>query len=136
MSARAHRKKDNALCAVTDTKSTKNERGIVMIIKMKLRDFIKLEEDIDVYDDVCEEIGIAFCGAMELTEEGAEHFAEVLDYDMSIDTSGDYATAVVHVDDEDEKTWKHKLRKAKEFFYSAAGYCDADDWDRWFKVSD
>ena len=107
-----------------------------MIIKMKLRDFIKNDGDVDVYDDVCESIAICFCGPQELTEEGAEHFAEVMDYDMTIDTSGDFTIATVHVDDEDEKTWKRRLRKAKEFFYSAAGYCDADDWDRWFKVSD
>ena len=105
-------------------------------ITMKVRDFINLEEDIDVYDDVCEELGICFCGPMGLTEEGAERFAEVMDYDIEIDLSGRFATAVVHVDDDDDKTWKRRLKKAKEFFYSAAGYCDADDYDKWFVFQD
>ena len=32
---------------------------------MKVRDLLKTEIDIDVYDDVCEELGIAFCGAVD-----------------------------------------------------------------------
>lgn len=100
---------------------------------MKVRDFIKLDNDIDVYDDVCEEIAIAFCGAQELTEEGEKHFAEVLDYDMELDLSGELVTAVVHVDDEDEKVWNRKLRKAKEFFYGAAGYIEDSKYRKWFK---
>lgn len=99
---------------------------------MKVREFIQLESDVDVYDDVCEEIGIAFCGAQELTEAGKEHFAEVLEYDMEIDSSGSFATAVVHVDDEDEKVWKRKLKKAKEFFYGAAGYIEDNKYKKWF----
>ena len=98
----------------------------------KVRDFIKFNDDIDVYDDVCEELGIAFCGPMLLTEAGEEHFAEVLDYDIQIDFSGSIKTAAVRVDDDDEKVWKHKLKKASEFFYALAGYCAADDYDKWF----
>ena len=103
-----------------------------MEIKMKVRDFINLEEDIDVYDDVCESIAICCCNPVKLTDEGRTHFAEVLDYDMTVDTSGRFNTAFVHVDDDDDKTWRRKLRKAKEFFYSAAGYCADDDYKKWF----
>lgn len=98
---------------------------------VKVRDFLKNEIDIDVYDDVTEELGIAFCGPMELTDEGAEKFAEVLDYDIRF--ARDLSCAIVHVDDDNEKVWKRKLKKASELFYSLAGYCDADDYDRWFK---
>ena len=101
-------------------------------IHMKVREFIQLDEDIDVYDDVCEEIAIAFCGAQELTDEGKEHFAEVLEYDIEIDRSGMFDTAVVHVDDEDDKVWKRKLKKAKEFFYGAAGYIEDSKYKKWF----
>ena len=97
---------------------------------MKIREFIKLERDIDVYDNVVEELGIAFCGPLELTEEGREHFAEVLDYDIEIYEGPRYSSAVIDIDTDD---WKHKLRKAKEFFYSAAGYCADEDWNRWFE---
>jgi hypothetical protein len=103
---------------------------------MKVRDFIQLENDIDVYDDVCEELGICFCGAMGLTEDGEKVWADVMDYDMELDISGQFVTAIVHVDDDDEKTWKRRLKRAKEFFYSAAGYCADEDYNKWFKFSD
>ena len=96
---------------------------------MTVRDLITQEIDIDVYDDVCEELGIAFCGPLELTEAGAEKFKEVMDYEVVLNGG----EAVVCVDHEDDRVWKHRLRKAKEFFHSAAGYCAADDYDLWFK---
>lgn len=99
---------------------------------MKITDFIKLNADIDVYDDVCEELAICFCGPMTLTDEGKKHFAEVLNYDIDLDFSGDIKTATVHIDDEKDSVWKHKLKKAIEFFYSLAGYCAAEDYDVWF----
>lgn len=97
---------------------------------MKVREFIKREDDIDVYDNVCEELGIAFCGPIELTAEGKRHFAEVLEYDIDVDDM--YCCASIDVD-APEGEWQKKLKKAKEFFYAAAGYCDADDYDKWFK---
>lgn len=99
---------------------------------MKVKDLIEQEIDIDVYDDVVEELGIAFCGPLTLTEQGKEKFADVLEYEIVLpDRNADFA--VVCVDDMDEKTWKRRLRKAKEFFYAAAGYCAAEDYDRWFE---
>ncbi len=100
---------------------------------MKIREFIRLEHDIDVYDDVTEELGIAFCGPMELTPDGEEHFAEVLDYDIHLNeygSSGIFTSATVYCDG---PNWKHKVDKACEFFHAAAGYCPTDDYDRWFK---
>ena len=94
---------------------------------MKIKEFIKLEEDIDVYDDVCEELAIAFCGPVELTTDGEQHFCEVLDYDIDVDI--DNCTAVVNVDSDE---WKAKLKKAKEFFSAAAGYCSEENYNRWF----
>ena len=119
------------------TGKTKSGKGFIMEIKngrihMKVREFIQLSEDFDVYDDVCEEIGIAFCGAQELTEAGMEHFAEVLDYDMELDISGSIKTAVVHIDDDDDRVWKRRMKKAKEFFYGAAGYIEDSKYKKWF----
>lgn len=108
-----------------------------MLETMKVRDLLPQEIDIDVYDDVCEELAIAFCGPLKLTKEGEREFAEVLDYEIELATEAYGLTcAVVHVDDTDEKVWKRKLRKAKNFFYAAAGYCDCDDYDRWFEEED
>ena len=99
---------------------------------MKIKDFINLwadgtHDDIDVYDDVCEELAIAYCGGYKLTKEGKKEFKEVLEYDILVDDD----VAIVHVDDE-EGIWQKKLKNAKRFFYAAAGYCDCDDYDRWF----
>lgn len=108
-----------------------------MRTKMKIRELIAQNIDIDVYDDVCDEIAIAFVGPMALTEEGEKKFGEVMDYDVECisgqETWSGFDHAIVLVDDPDEKVWKKKLRKAKDFFYSIAGECAADDYDKWFK---
>lgn len=106
---------------------------------MKVKEFIKIEQDIDVYDDVCEELGVAFCGPLELTPDGEKKFAEVMDYDIEIHPApAGYGCgcAIVAVDDPDDKVWKRKLRMAENFFYSAAGYCADEDFQKWFKEVD
>ena len=97
---------------------------------MKVKDLLPMEIDIDVYDDVCEEIAIAFCGPVVLTDEGRKVFAEALELPITIDDRLNIVT--VHVDDADEKTWKRNLREAKRFFESAAGYCADSDFEKWF----
>lgn len=102
---------------------------------MKVRDLIKMEIDIDVYDDVCEELQIAFVGPVELTQEGKNKFGDILDLDVDLRDVyvGDshsfrcYKEALVHC--EDEST----ARKAAELFNSLAGYCAADDYEEWFE---
>ena len=101
---------------------------------MKVSEFVKLwsdgsHNDIDVYDNVCEEIAIAYCGGYTLTEEGTEHFKDALE--MEIDVIERDCIAIVDVDDE-EGIWQKKLKKAKEFFYSIAGYCSDNNFDKWF----
>lgn len=92
---------------------------------IKVKDLIKRDIDIDVCDDESESLYIAFCGALELTEEGKKKFADALEYDVTLYED----IAVVHIGDK-------RLRPVKEFFESAAGYCSVSDWDRWFKNSD
>lgn len=100
---------------------------------MTIRDLIQQEIDIDVYDDVCEELGIAFCGPQPLTPEGQEHFAPIMDYEVELNLSSSYGdVAIVKVDDPDESVWTERLRRAKEFFDSAAGYCPCSVYDLWF----
>ena len=100
---------------------------------MKVKDFINIDYDIDVYDNVVEELGIAFCGPLELKAEGKRKFAEVLDYDIEIHTDPRYSVAIIDIDKDD---WELRLQKAKEFFYSAAGYCADEDFQKWFKEID
>lgn len=104
---------------------------------MKVKDLLTMAVSIDVYDDVCEELAVAFEGPQPLTAAGHKRFADVLEYEVSLQNSGrGDVTCIVNVDDPDEKTCMRRLRKAKEFFDAAAGYCAADDWDRWFRSED
>lgn len=99
---------------------------------MTIKDLIQMDIDIDVYDDVCEELGIAFCGPQPLTPAGQEHFAGIMDYTVEIINNGSETVAIVNIDDPEESVWTARLEKAKEFFDSAAGYCACSDYDRWF----
>ena len=92
---------------------------------MKIKEFIKGNTDIDVYDNVCEELAIACCRPVQLTEEGQYEFADVLEYDIE---EYDHC-AVVDIDGDG---WEWKLKRAKKFFNSLAGYCTVDEWDKWF----
>ena len=99
-------------------------------MKMKVKDFIKEDIDIDVCDDYDERCYIAFCGALKLKPKGEEHFKEVLEYEIELfdkDFNWKYPTAIIHCED------GKQAQKAKEFFFSAAGYCSDSDYKRWFK---
>ena len=106
--------------------------NVTSSVNMKVRDLFELGLDIDVYDNVCEELAIAFCmDGMELTEAGEDRFEEVLEYPCEI--KGDpkvYRWVLVDVDG---YHWKDRLAKAKDFFWSAAGYCTCEEYDKWFK---
>lgn len=97
-------------------------------------EFIKGNTDIDIVDDVCEELFIAVCRPVGLTEEGERKFAEVLGYEVSIIDRPKYPVAILHISNSPD--WEKKLHKAMEFFWAHAGYCDADDWDKWFYFTD
>ena len=96
---------------------------------MTVKDLIKMDIDIDVCDDVCESLYIAFCGKLKLTKKGKRKFEKVLSLPVTIRDD----IAIIHVDDNDEKVWKNNLKEAKEFFYAAAGYCLDRDYVAWFK---
>ena len=101
---------------------------------MKIKDLIAKEIDIDCYDNVVEDIGIAFCGPMALTDEGMKEFGDVMEYTAEIveDPMG-YDVCIITIDDDPNISWKTKVKRAKSFFYAIAGYCAADDYDKWFK---
>ena len=98
---------------------------------IKVRELLKQEIDIDVYDDYTEELGIAFCGPMKLTKEGQEYFKDVLDYDIIVYTNNDLQEAVVQVGDYDDA--EDRFDKACELFNSMAGYCSDTNYNKWFK---
>ena len=101
---------------------------------MKVKEFIKQEICVDVVDDVCEELYIAFDGPLELTDKGKRHFSEVLNYEITLNQIGwNDIVGIVAIDDPDDSVWEARLEKAKEFFESAAGYCADSDYKKWFK---
>ena len=99
---------------------------------MKVKDLIKMNVDIDIDDNVCQEIGLAFVGPIELTKEGEEKFKEVLEYEVKLYEKEGWASVKCN-DQEPQIKWIEKFRKTFEFFKACAGYCSAKDYDKWFK---
>ena len=98
---------------------------------MKVKDLIEQEICVDVVDDVCEELYIAMDGPILLTEEGKRVFADVLEYDAKLHFNGAEIIRIISVDGPDGE-WQKKLRRAKHLFESAAGYCPAEEYEKWF----
>lgn len=93
----------------------------------KVSDLINMNISVDVYDNVCDDIAVCLEGNfVELTEEGQKEFAEVLDYEVE---KLDRDIAIINIDFDD---WEDRLEKAKRFFWSLAGYCSEEDYDKWF----
>ena len=101
---------------------------------MTIREFIRQSISVDVVDDVCEELYIAFDGPVELTPVGEKKFREVLDYEIELHSLGaDDVIGIVHIDDDSDAVWERRLRKATEFFESLAGYCTDTQYRTWFR---
>lgn len=99
---------------------------------MKVKDLIKMDVDVDVYDNVCEELAIAFCGSVELTDEGKAYFETALDMEVELDEEN--GIAIVNVEDgRFPDLWEINLESAKEFFYACAGYCSEKKYNKYFK---
>jgi len=125
------------LCPRINAATRSQARVIVTIERgftMKIREFIKQSISVDVVDDVCEELYIAFDGPVDLTAVGEKRFREVLDYEIELHSPcEDDIIGIVHIDDEDDVVWERRLRKAKDFFESLAGYCTDKQYRTWFK---
>ena len=98
---------------------------------MKVKDLLEMDISVDVYDNVCEELAIAFEGPMELTYAGKDYFADALEFDVSFN---DDDSVSVDVDDYDEAVFERKLAAAKELFEAMAGMCTEEEWNLWFNV--
>ena len=93
---------------------------------MKVKDLIAEDIDIDVCDDYDERCWIAKCGAYRLTDAAEQKFHEALDIPVYMTTGRKTKVAILHCESERE------AEKCREFFFSLAGYCAAEDYDRWF----
>ena len=96
---------------------------------MKVKDLLKLDIDIDVYDDICDELEIAFVGPAQLTDEGYAEFKDVLEAEVLMNEIDGYCVVIC----DDVPEWHKKLKLVTRLFHSLAGYCSEKDYDRWFK---
>ena len=99
---------------------------------MKIKELLGMNIDVDVCDNVCEELSIAFIGPVYLTEAGKQKFADVLEFDVHFGEDEESDIVTVDVDDKDEAVFERKLASAKKLFDSAAGWCTMDEWNEWF----
>lgn len=97
---------------------------------MKVKDLLVMDIDIDVIDDICDQLEIAFVGPAKLTTEGLSVFGDVLEYEIALNEECGYC--VVKCGDDPNVKWSQKLKKANELFCALAGYCSEKDYDMWF----
>ena len=93
---------------------------------MRVKDLIREDIDIDVCDDYDERCYIAKCGAYRLTDAGVQRFHKALDVPVHMTTGRKYNIAILHCGT------REKAQACKELFFSLAGYCSAEDYDKWF----
>lgn len=100
---------------------------------MTVKDLLEQEISCDVYDNVCEELAMAYEGEVYLTDLGKKVFADVLDYEVKL-VEGQHGiiNAIIDIDRNGEDGWQERLAKAKGLFESMAGYCTEEEWDAWF----
>ena len=99
---------------------------------MKVKDLISEDIDIDVCDDYDESCWIAKCGAYKLTDAGEQRFRDALDISVVLMLNQKYPIAILECDDEDEDVAQKNVKACRALFFSLAGYCAADDYDKWF----
>lgn len=95
--------------------------------KMKFKDFIQQDIDIDTYNSY-DDYGIAFVGPYFLTDLGYSEFDDILDFDVIVDE--DYAEIQIP---ENPRYADRMCSGVKKFLKSAAGYCSCEEYDAWFK---
>ena len=100
---------------------------------MTVKDLLAIKDiDIDVYDNYCEDLGIAYCGT-QLTEEGKEKYKEILELEIELDLKNDIAVVIIDIPERTEKECNRLLKKACNMFNGMAGYCDEEYYNKYFK---
>lgn len=101
--------------------------------RMTIRELMKYEIDIDVYNNITDDEAVALVCPMELTEEGDKEWGDVLDYIVEVSTEGNYPYAICICDDNPDIKWQIKKKRLTKFLWSAAGYCSEENYNKWFK---
>ena len=109
---------------------------------MTLKEFIlgNEEQDIDVYNDVWDDEGVAICLPLLFTDEGLREFADVLELEVK---TGFYywgrdafPRLIVELSKIPENQQSKMRKHLNRFLWAQAGYCSCEDWDKWFKEID
>ena len=98
-------------------------------LEMSVKEFLEMDIDVDISDDIEERVDIAFCGPCELTDFGKERFADILD--CKIRYYEDSCYAVICLDECED--WEEKLDSAELLFVGFAGYIADSLFKRLFK---
>lgn len=102
--------------------------------RMTIRELMKHEIDVDVYNNITDDEAICLCCPLELTEEGLKEWSDVMDYIVEVDMDGYCPSAECICDDDPDIKWQTKKKRLTKFLWSAAGYCSDKDYDTWFKI--
>lgn len=100
--------------------------------RMTIRELMKHEIDVDVYNNITDDEAICLCCPLELTEEGLKEWGDVLDYIVEVDMDGYCPSAECICDDDPNVKWQTKKKRLTNFLWSAAGYCSDKDYNKWF----
>ena len=92
---------------------------------MKVKELIKMEIDVDVYDSLTDILAIAFVGPLLLTEDGEKEFKEVLELEATLNLDNRYC--IINCENMME------VKKCAKFFKAAAGYCSEENYNKWFE---
>lgn len=101
---------------------------------MKVKDLLKMDIDIDVIDNYTEECYIAFCGPITLTPSAKRKFSRALNIECEVIHDhgyfGDFVT--LKCDTGDDEIAEKNVQACIDLFYSLAGFCSSEDYDKWF----
>lgn len=85
---------------------------------------------IDVYNDCCDDEGVAIVDPVKLKPEGRKKFNDLFGLEVEVELEGSYPHATVLIND--RRDWKSIRRLLNSFLWAQAGYCSCHDYDRWF----
>lgn len=109
---------------------------------MKVKDLFVLEGCWDVYENIADLIGVAFCcdGDDPLTEEGKEHFKKALNTPIKridknmivIDTEKVITKEQMNKYSFEDGDCPKLVENLIELFWSLAGYCSKESYEKYF----
>ena len=127
-------------CFLSSYKETKVENDV-----LKVKDIFRLPLFVDVYENIADEIGIAFVneGGDPLTDEGKKHFAVALEFPIArldkdilvIDSEKYFNDKQIYIDGYsfEGDDLPPQLQNVKDLFWYYAGYCSTEDYKKYFK---